>query len=858
MAINSAIIRIRRGPKDDLRIDKLLPGELAMATDAPVMWFCWAPGNIEQVPTSENITEIVAEIIKEYLKDNPVTGISEIYMRVADGFIQYSSDNETWNNLLALEDITGTDGNDGYSPSVNISKDGKVTTITITDKNGEHTVTINDGADGKDGKDGKTAYQYAQDGGYTGTEAQFSQKLAKEYPSKTSELENDSEFITKAVSDLANYYLKSETYSKSEINQRLSAIPKFAIQVVASLPLSGDSTTVYLLKSGDEESNLYTEYIYVNGRWEFLGSQSIAAGIPTKLSELTNDTGYITKAVTDLANYYNKIASDNKYQPKGNYLTEHQDLSGYAKKATTLSGYGIADGATKEEFNQLSHEIDDYKVATPQMYEGTDAEKIQQAINENQYVLIPVGTYSVTDTITIPSNRKIQIEGTINVSCSVGFLLHGEYIDICGKGTINIGTSTCSAIKALVDTSIGFVKIRDITMWGAWNHNNSNNHIGIEFVGGSTVGTCCYVDIDCYINCMTKAVWTHKATGQNADSWITQIDINSIIQNCQQAIVFDWMGDMSRIRGVIQPKVTSAVTPNSVDLPLCILPEYGYIDSAIWDMDGAINKHAIKVNGNYCTILSVLSRSYIDINIAYEPTLTLRIPTDNLVTKEYFEENKPSLNVKFHIDNDGNLIMEENAPYTNLVPSGKDTDGSILNDVGYVDNYRISASGNITGQTGTVLTGHIPYREVSDLDDIKTKGVSYVADLYCGIMLYDEDYKLMGGLRLIEGESPSLLNETVPILHTVGSSISVDEEGIATIHLNFVEDNLVNNPVSYFRLFAKGEGSDLIVTRKENIVPYNPIETNVGKVVPETNYSTEEWTFTYEDGSTETKKVVLA
>ena len=33
-----------------------------------------------------------------------------------------------------------------------------------------------------DGADGKTAYQYAQDGGYTGTEAEFAEKLAEEIP----------------------------------------------------------------------------------------------------------------------------------------------------------------------------------------------------------------------------------------------------------------------------------------------------------------------------------------------------------------------------------------------------------------------------------------------------------------------------------------------------------------------------------------------------------------------------------------------------------------------------------------------------------------------------------------------------
>lgn len=47
-----------------------------------------------------------------------------------------------------------------------------------------------------DGAPGKTAYQYAQEDGFTGTEEEFAEKLAKEHPKKISELENDSKFIT--------------------------------------------------------------------------------------------------------------------------------------------------------------------------------------------------------------------------------------------------------------------------------------------------------------------------------------------------------------------------------------------------------------------------------------------------------------------------------------------------------------------------------------------------------------------------------------------------------------------------------------------------------------------------------------
>ena len=48
----------------------------------------------------------------------------------------------------------GKDGVDGVSPTVSVSKSGKVTTVSITDKNGTKTATINDGADGAAGAKG--------------------------------------------------------------------------------------------------------------------------------------------------------------------------------------------------------------------------------------------------------------------------------------------------------------------------------------------------------------------------------------------------------------------------------------------------------------------------------------------------------------------------------------------------------------------------------------------------------------------------------------------------------------------------------------------------------------------------------
>ena len=115
-------------------------------------------------------------------------------------------------------------------------------------------------------------YSEIEDGGFRKV-SKAMLKVLLGVATKLSELENDKAFITKTVLDLENYYLKSDTYSKDEIDNRISLIPRFDVQVVSSLPTTNISeTTVYLVSSGDDSDNLYTEYINVNGLWEILNS----------------------------------------------------------------------------------------------------------------------------------------------------------------------------------------------------------------------------------------------------------------------------------------------------------------------------------------------------------------------------------------------------------------------------------------------------------------------------------------------------------------------------------------------------------------------------------------------------------
>jgi hypothetical protein len=133
------------------------------------------------------------------------------------------------------------------------------------------------------------------------------------------------DLASKTARDLANYYTKAQTLTKDEINALVSAIPKFKIEVVSSLPTSNISeTTVYLVKSGEDSSNLYTEYIRANGAWERLGTQTVdLTGYATE-AWVNGALVYYVKTVDMeayvaglLKSYLTKEEADKTYQPAG-------------------------------------------------------------------------------------------------------------------------------------------------------------------------------------------------------------------------------------------------------------------------------------------------------------------------------------------------------------------------------------------------------------------------------------------------------------------------------------------------------------------------------------------------------------
>lgn len=124
-----------------------------------------------------------------------------------------------------------------------------------------------------------------------------------------SEIPDVSNFITNTVDNLVNYYKKSETFTKQEVNDLISAITTMDIQVVQTLPTEDISTTTiyFVPKTTAGTSDVYDEYVYVSNAWEHIGSTDIdLSGYQTKIdsshklsSDLVDDSNQTNKFVTE-------------------------------------------------------------------------------------------------------------------------------------------------------------------------------------------------------------------------------------------------------------------------------------------------------------------------------------------------------------------------------------------------------------------------------------------------------------------------------------------------------------------------------------------------------------------------------
>ena len=149
-------------------------------------------------------------------------------------------------------------------------------------------------------------------------------------PVALSELTNDEGFIDATVENLANFY------TKSEVNSMVSAIPKFAVQVVSVLPSSGQSiTTIYLTPNSGSGGNIYDEYLWVNSQWEKIGSTQVSFTLDQDGNSIVIN-GTTLKDASSTSAGLMSITSYNDLQTAKSNISSLQ--SGYSTLNGTVSG----------------------------------------------------------------------------------------------------------------------------------------------------------------------------------------------------------------------------------------------------------------------------------------------------------------------------------------------------------------------------------------------------------------------------------------------------------------------------------------------------------------------------------------
>lgn len=149
-------------------------------------------------------------------------------------------------------------------------------------------------------------------------------------PVALSELTNDKGFIDSTVENLANFY------TKSEVNSLVSTIPKFAVQVVASLPGSGQSaTTIYLTPNSGSSGNVYDEYLWVNNAWEKIGSTQVSFTLDQDGNSIVINGTTLKDASSTSAGLMSITSYNDLQTAKSNISTLGTRVSGLESRLTT-------------------------------------------------------------------------------------------------------------------------------------------------------------------------------------------------------------------------------------------------------------------------------------------------------------------------------------------------------------------------------------------------------------------------------------------------------------------------------------------------------------------------------------------
>lgn len=739
---------------------------------------------------------------------SPVANVQQ----TASGAVVTITDKDGTTTATITNGVDGQDGKDGVSPAVTASKSGNKTTLNITDANGTKTVEINDGTDGQDGKtpvkgtdyfdgqDGKTAYQYAQDGGYTGTETEFSAKLAvpfitpEAYGAKGDGATDDSAAIQAAIDAAGGgsvVYLSSKTYL---IGTGLIVKSNYARFVCDGLIRYTGTDAAVAIKSYDTASGLSRAEVRINRLEAESGTAVRLDASEGKMKSTYVDVNYIYKSKIGIHLY-----ADNEY-----YISYSVIKSKEIKATETgihIENMGSGEGASflNEAFYHLG-KITGCTTGVKIINAG--AHKFMSGSFED-LAADGMSLYLENSSDNMFRNfRWAENYGATRI----------KFVGDCHYNDIEGSRMTLSEI--------------DITELGSIS---GYNILRAPFIMNQKYGYRCgniaYVD------------------SRQGITYVPNYDDNSYV-----ALTSETVFDTEGVIGRIENRILTSIRCDSADIDgatytlsevysgygsaargFPVSFEFGTTNGKIKLQD--VNGDTILDNTDGKYAGKTMSAKWCGYNYHTKKNAWLvqeqgEVAATERFVRECLKSNNGDMVVQSNGGNTYKIVVKDNGLLTtipsssiNQVPLSIDTDGSVYNGKGYVDGYRINSSGVNTAASNTLATGYIAATGGNTLLISEWDVMDYLTTDNA-VAVYDENFANLG-VFTAKGNGYGIFAAE---FSEYGFSSVVETDGV----LSWVVP--ADAGIAYIRFSAyraSGETLSVIVEKGDNADEHTPIVESV-------------------------------
>lgn len=310
---------------------------------------------------------------------------------------------------------------------------------------------------------------------YDGNPGLFNKNIYNELigkiPTKLSELHNDDNYVqdnsyvhtdnnfTTSYKDKlddtyrkSEVYNKQESYSKGEIDNKIASIVTTTFEVVDQLPEQGESNVIYLVPNEQSADNEYEEYIWVNNKWELIGTTKVdltpyytSSQVDDLINPISNDVTLLKQNKLDKnlgadnANKHLGIDSSGNILPVNDVITTSELTSALQEEQK----------AREKQDELLQGEIDT-KMTPSNIIAGDNVDVSQDGLNVTVSATVPKYTAGTNIEIT----EENVINNTIPYSKDGWSMAIGDGSYALSTGCTAVGTY--SRIGTHSDEAVAF------------------------------------------------------------------------------------------------------------------------------------------------------------------------------------------------------------------------------------------------------------------------------------------------------------------------------------------------------------------------------------------------------------------